>query len=317
MKPHRTLRLTALLPLTACEAELVLRQELVVDEFVQADLPGADVLVVVDDSKSMSEEQDLLRRGFTAFLQVLLDTDADYHLGVTTTSATGELRGGTLTPYTPDLANVALAALTVGTDGDRDERGFRAVRAALDPARSPDFRRDSARLQLVFFSDEDDHTQGEVSEHLTALRELAGEQPVTVHAVVGDLPSGCASPAGAADPGPRYLEAVNDTRGQRESICAESYDELLARVGFEVAGRTDTFLLSTLPEVDSLEVAVDDVVLHARPDDGWTYEPARNAIVFHGTAVPRAGMEIAIRYNRLPITSAAPTESDSDAHSDR
>ena len=41
---------------------------------VQADLPGADVLVVVDDSKSMSEEQDLLRRGFAQTMAEFRDS---------------------------------------------------------------------------------------------------------------------------------------------------------------------------------------------------------------------------------------------------
>jgi hypothetical protein len=302
---HRALLLLTL-PLVACEADVVLRQEVVVDEYVQADVPGADVVVVVDDSKSMVEEQALLKRGFGAFLEVLLDTDADYRLGVTSTSADGVLRGGVLSPYTGDLYNTALAALNVGTDGDREERGLDAARAALDPTTHPDFRRAEARLQLVFFSDEDDHSADPVADHLTALRAIAGAQPMTVHAVVGDLPSGCASPDGAADPGLRYLDAVAATTGLRESICAESYDELLQRVGFEVSGRADTFALSTLPQPDTLEVLVDGVRMHGRDIDGWTYEPARNAVIFHGTAVPRAGMEITIRYNRLPTGASAP-----------
>jgi hypothetical protein len=291
-------RLLPLALIAACEPDVQIQDQVEVHEFVQEQLPGADVLVIVDDSRSMEEEQVQLAAGFSAFMDVLFDTSADYRLAVTSTSAHGELHGGVFHPYADDLYARALDALAVGTDGSRDEQGLEAALQALDPARNPDFHRGDSRLQIVVFSDEDDHSLGTVDAYLDALHELAGDGTVTVHGVVGDLPAGCASPNGAADAAPRYTEAIQATSGLRESICAASYVELLRRVGFEVSGLADTFALGVLPAPETLVVTLDGVTLHERDVDGWRYEPAINAIVLDGHAVPRPGMTLTVTYTR-------------------
>jgi hypothetical protein len=109
---------------------------------------------------------------------------------------------------------------------------------------------------------------------------------------------GCASGASAADAGTRYLDAADATGGFVESICADDYTGLLTRVGLDVTGLADTFPLSRLPAAESLEVWVDDVRIPERETDGWTYSLGDNAVVFHGRAVPRAGMGIVVQYQK-------------------
>ena len=46
-----------------------------------------------------------------------------------------------------------------------------------------------------------------------------------------------------------------------------------------------------------------------RKVDGWTYSPGDNAVVFHGRAVPRAGMTVYVEYRVL--TGATQAEDDS------
>lgn len=260
----------------------------------------ADVLFVVDDSASMVEEQTRLAGNFASFIDAIGGTEADWHLGVVTTDVSGPdaglLRGGVLDPETPDLGASAVEALTVGAAGSRDEQGFEAVRLAFD-GRNPGFLREGARLNVVFFSDEDDVSFGSPS----AFVELLASRAVgfAVHGVVGDLPGGCASGTSAAEAAPRYVEAIDLTSGWRDSICADDYSELLTRVGFEAAGLQDTFPLAAVPQLDSIEVLVDEVRIPARDVDGWTYAPGDNAIVFHGRAIPRPGMEIAVLYQPL------------------
>lgn len=86
------------------------------------------------------------------------------------------------------------------------------------------------------------------------------------------------------------------------SICADDYVDLLTRVGFEAAGLQDTFALTRVPKSDSLEVLVDAIAIPERAVDGWTYSPGDNAVVFHGRAIPRAGMTIVINY--IPLLGA-------------
>ncbi len=58
----------------------------------------------------------------------------------------------------------------------------------------------------------------------------------------------------------------------------------------------DTFVLSHEPDLESLEVLVDDVLIPTREADGWTYDIGQNAVVFDRYSIPRPGMEIVINY---------------------
>jgi Mg-chelatase subunit ChlD len=65
------------------------------EEFVQAPLPGLDVLFVVDSTGSMAEEQAAFADAATAFVDALGALDLSYQLGVTTSDLAdaGALQG--------------------------------------------------------------------------------------------------------------------------------------------------------------------------------------------------------------------------------
>jgi len=264
---------------------------------------SADVLFVIDDSASMSEEQVKLASNFQSFVDVLEGTYADYQIGVVTTDVSaddaGALRGGIMTPDTPDLADALLAALDVGDDGDVDERGFDAARLALFSGLNPGFVRGDARLNVVFFSDDDDHSDDEIVNYVHEYDTLAGGGGGAAHAIAGALPAGCVGGDSAAGPSWRYVEAAQMSGGYLDSICADDYTEILTRIGLDLSGLADTFPLNDLPDPSSLVVEVDAVIIPEREIDGWTYSSAQNAIVFHGYAVPRPGMEIVVTYELL------------------
>ncbi len=271
--------------------------------FVQESLnTRADVLFVVDDSQSMAEEQALLRDNFGAFVEVVEGTRADFQAGVITTDVeadgAGLLRGEPITTDTEEMGAAFLEQLDVGYYGSRDERGFEAVSMALD-GRNPAFIRQDARLNLVFVSDEDDHSSGAIDAYLDAWRDLSGSGELVVHAIVGNMPAGCASGVTAADPGERYLSAAILTDGHRDSICADDYSAILQRIGLDLSNLNDTFFLEALPQPSSLEVFVEDVRIPEREQHGWQYDGARNAIVFDGWAVPRPAMPITVFYEIL------------------
>jgi hypothetical protein len=294
--------LVAVTVLGAC-SDYDYSQIYVTDLFDQeSEPPPSDVLFVIDDSSSMSEEQAVLQANAVVFADALVASGAPFHVGVITTDvstdAAGVLRGAMLTPDTPDLAGTAAAAFAVGIGGSRDERGLQAAALALD-GRNPDFHRDDAVVQIVVLSDEDDHSDGPVGDWLHSYHALAGGEGYALHAIVGDLPSGCASGTSAADPGARYLDAAAQTGGFVDSICADDYEAILGHVGLSVAGLLDTFVLSNFPDPDSIAVWVDSDVVAMDPANGWVYDPGGNAIVFTGTAVPTAGAAITVTYAPL------------------
>lgn len=272
-----------------------------------AEPAAADVLFVVDNSSSMSEEQALLQSNFASFVELIRESFANFQLGVTTTDViapdAGLLRGGVLTPDTPDLVGAATHAFAVGTHGSRDERGLEAAAMALD-GRNPGFHRDGTRLNIVVFSDEDDHSDGTVEDWLYQYEDVAGHGNFAVHAIVGDLPEGCASGSSAADPGPRYLAASVHTDGWRDSICADDYTGILTHVGLDVVGLIDTFVLANYPAPDTIQVLVDGASVTHAAIDGWNYDPGPNAIVFNGAAVPEPGSHIVVSYKQLGATDS-------------
>lgn len=272
----------------------------VVDLFQQGGVDQvSDILYVVDDSASMGEELPRLAENFGAFTEVLEDTRIDFRLGVVTTDSTaGAALQVVLDDETPDLGDAFLAAIDVGDEGSRTEEGLAQALSAANPSVNPGFLRNGAELHVVVVSDEDDQSRQDPSFYTHELQVLKGGDRITVHALVGDMPAGCASGTSAASAGPRYLEAVELTGGLSASICAADYTDMLRRVGLDIADWNDTFQLSQLPEPDTIVVRVDDVLIPSREDDGWVYLPGDNAVRFTGRAIPRPGMEIQVSYDR-------------------
>ncbi|HBU47025.1 MAG TPA: hypothetical protein DEB46_01820 [Myxococcales bacterium] len=170
------------------------------DVFSQRDAGQVDVLWVVDNSRSMAEEQDRLAGRFLDFFRQLTESKVDFHIGVITTDADGE--AGALREYTGNAVNGCAAncryispvicedvgretttcttrieavfrnLITVGTDGANYERGLLAASKALGrhvdadgnflpaPDANAGFLRDNADLYLIFVSDEDDNSHG-------------------------------------------------------------------------------------------------------------------------------------------------------------
>ena len=172
---------TGLLLCTAC-TDYVLRANEVVDRFRQEGRNTVDVLVVVDNSCSMGEEQGKLGSNFGAFIETFVASDVDYQVGNITTdmmSSThrGILHEGTLwdcldpaepdsctqrldidgmpiptgsriiTRDSADAADVFLGNTKVGVTGSGFEMGLEAARFGLCRALDPFDPDDAATIQ--------------------------------------------------------------------------------------------------------------------------------------------------------------------------
>src|SRR5207248_8398695 len=165
----------------------------ILDQWDQS-TPKVDMLIVIDNSGSMAEEQRALAQNLDHLWNRIALANADYHIAVTTTGmrpfssgfdhCPGGAEGGEagrffpvnnerprlLTPQTPNVRNVLFANTNVGIC-NYDERFLDPVLAALtDPlissTKAPGtpwpndgnagFLRDAARLALLAVSDADD-----------------------------------------------------------------------------------------------------------------------------------------------------------------
>ena len=306
-----------------------------VDVFQQTAVPTVDILWVVDNSSSMEEEQQALAENFSYFFDYLTSTGADFHIGVISTDVysadqQGKLLGTIpiISRATPNTAEVFTENITVGTDGKGDEQGFYAASLALsEPLVSTSnigFLRDDAYLFIIFVSDEDDKSFGEVPYYLRRFEQIKGignDGMVKIASVVETEPGSCPD----ADPGTRYAELATETGGMAVSICEQDFAANLDALGFSAAGLKRSFALngpakpasvavwlktacnSTPPPEDICETIYDDCkaendlygntcVLRQSLPDGWAYEPDTASIRFYGRAVPPFGAVIEVGY---------------------
>lgn len=147
-----------------------------------------DILFVIDNSGSMSEEQANLGENFPAFIQVIEESGLDYRVAVTTTGVdytytissppfpdipmtqdggdNGAMQQSCgmarrwIEKTDPDPAGTFACVANVGASGPSDEMPLAAMRMAFEDrmqdGTNGGFHRDDALLGIVFLTDEND-----------------------------------------------------------------------------------------------------------------------------------------------------------------
>lgn len=302
------------------------------DIFEQTSGRTVDVLFVVDNSGSMSEEQQSLQRNFGDFIRGAEQFQNDYQLGIITTDMMaerdkGRLRGNPrIMTRGPQVEAQFRDAVNVGTNGAGDELGLEAARRALsDPLAfdtgvacnadadcvMPDtcvggtcgghnrgFLREDAALEVIFVSDEDDHSQGTLNFYVDFLKNIKGfrnEARFHASAIVGaqgGRSAACQGAGGDAAPGHRYVEVAQRTNGRVLSICDDNFGPNLRDLGNQAFGLQAEFFLSRPAVRQTVEVRVDGV----RQNAGWFYDEESNSVVFEEGSVPQPMQTIQVDY---------------------
>jgi hypothetical protein len=297
--------------------------------------PKVDLLMVIDNSGSMTEEQSALAKNLDHIWNRIALANADFHIAVTTTgmypytagwtqcpggAAGGEAgrffpvdgsRPRILTPQTPDVKNVLFANTAVGLC-HWDERFLDPVVAALTPPlvnadKAPGtpwpadgnagFLRDDARLALLVVSDSDDDN------------DVANPPPVA-DAVKQIL----AAKHGAADliSFAGLVPLTNCPTVEITNAPAPRYLEIQRQFGGHLedicnldnfGGMLDNVLGDLLLPLTSFPLSTrpyDPTKIVVRVDGAvatnWTYDATTNRIVFPPGAVPAPGTQITADY---------------------
>jgi len=281
------------------------REIAVRESFVQAPLPKADLLLVIDDTGSMEQEQRSLGDHFAALLDELDAQEVSWQLGVISTDMNGEeagwLRGSPwiLTPDVPDRDAVFAETVQVGLGGSGPEAGLAAAALALDLAEpggpNAGFRRADALLHVVFVSDADDQSEDWLGDKPDAafLTRLVDETsrtalPARASAVVGPVPSGCASNTGTAQPATRYDAVAAGSGGIVVSICATDFAPVLATLSEATIVWQTEFPLRSVPIGDSADVTVDGEPV----TEGFVVDPDVPAVRFDEPPPPEARIDV-------------------------
>ncbi len=305
------------------------------DEFIQKSGQDVDVLFVVDNSGSMSEEQNNLSKNFGNFVNQATTWNNDYQIGVISTDIDKD--GGMLlgTPRFVTKATVGQFGNNVklGTNGSGTEQGLAAAQMALSLPLTADsttactsaaqcnqgeacvdgfcggpnraFMRKDAALEVVFVSDEDDYSPADINFYINFFKNIKGfynSNLMHAHAIVGPS-GGCSSSNGDAIAGHRYIEVAKATGGNIISICESDFSTGLKSIGEIAFGLKVQFFLTRTAQPATLEVKVADVPCPAVSggQTNWHYDQPSNSVVFNetGACMPQPGDKVWIHYETL------------------
>lgn len=316
--------------LSACpvEQEFYFRSD--EDTFYQEPTNQIDILWVVDDSKSMAEEQEALADGFSDFIASIEESNTDFNLGVISTSFDsddadrGSLIGdpAVITADTPSYEAEFQQRVLLGTEGSDKEKGLAAgafaLSSVMQAGANEGFLRDDAFLLVVFVTDEDDCSDDgllddfgpgacyDQSDRLVPVTDLVqdywevkGPSQLFTGGIIGPT-AGEADAQGCGDsvaPGHRYREFLGYTGGTEGSICASDFGDILFDMGLNATGVRTAFQLSNAPKPDTILVWVDFEEVAESETNGWTFDEETLYVTFHGDAIPPRGSQIDVAYD--------------------
>lgn len=263
-----------------------------------------DLLIVVDNSRSMTEEQQNLSTKLGPLLSQIQDVDWQISVVTTGKESNEDCFRDLIQKTNPNYEQAFANAVSAGNDGYTYEFGFRNALLGLQgqcPGQTP-WIRDGSTVSVLFVSDEDNCSEGTCPDgvdwganlvsHIQSIRRL-GEtarfygliwEPGTVcreaHREGYTYSNVIQNPLGLADPGA--------TAGKIGSICSEDYTPTLEAISADIAHLIKSKIpLDQVPDPDTLTVLVD-----GNPWEQYTVEGQE--VVF--SEIPPALSEITLDY---------------------
>jgi hypothetical protein len=272
-----------------------------------------DILWVIDDTGSMKNQRATLGANFEKFTEALLALGSDFQMGVISTNSTDDavLRGTTkiIHNQTPDLKAKFIENTTFPDSRARWAQGLRMMQLALSPPRSTGpnagFLRPGAALAVIAVADDDDGSYGDTGHYVRFLKGAKGkgnENLVSFSVIGGTTPDGCFPPGeeiywgGRAEPAFRYSAVATKTGGVVGSICDQSFENTLLEIAKAINTLRRVFPLSLVPDVSTLSVRVNEVIIPRDVVNGWQYRADTRSIAFLGNYVPPPRAKIRIEY---------------------
>ena len=249
----------------------------------------ADILFVVDNSCSMTEEQADLSDNAEDFVKTLTAAGTDFQISVITTD-NSEPVTATITNASYGAGRSLAEAVEVGTTGSAVEMGQEMARKALGApgTLSGGFLREDATLSVVVISDEDDYSPLTDLEYYDFFLSLKEEDLFFFHSVVGiTLFPGCSIEVGA-----RYLSQSFYTRGVSLDICGAWGSSLTTLANpVYLVGTSYPLSKEAMPSTIKVLLGGREVT------DNWLYDGATNSVIFSDVSGITGEEELQISYD--------------------
>ncbi|WP_419660685.1 uncharacterized protein Dvar_10840 [Desulfosarcina variabilis str. Montpellier] len=257
----------------------------------------ADFLFVIDNSGSMSDEQEAISQASTDFETAMAGSGLDYSMAVITTDS-DELRDSNADGGFTSSIEEFQTDVVVGSRGNGySESGIWFGEQALLPEGSvaeDGFPRQGASLSVVIMSDEVDQYASHSSEgDFDVNYNLFYENGYRVYTIVDTDPT-------SWNYGQTYIDLAKATGGSYASIDdLSAFEEIMTQIANNAGGASSIYQLDYYPLTGSIVVTVNGTPVQNHAHNGWTYNIGSNAIVFHGEAIPADGQTVTIAYNYL------------------
>jgi hypothetical protein len=266
--------------------------KLVITPGENINLGKLDLLIVVDDSGSMSSHQTILSRSVPA-LAAKLANFSSLNVAVITSdmdssSKKGKFFGspGVLTNTTPNFKDLlARRIISVGTNGSGTEMFFAPVIAAtsapLINGPNAGFLREDAHLGVVVVTDTDDQSPNTTPEQfIIHLASMKGNNYSLINFIADPTDRNCDS----QNPGkmPERLQlAKYMSNGSQYNICTGKFAEGISDVANKVERELNhKIALPMKPDVTTMTVTYGALTFPANDAvNGWTYDEPNNTLL--------------------------------------
>jgi len=257
------------------------------DEFVYTtELNGslkADILFIMDDSGSMSNEQNKVANSISStFNTVMTNFGIDWKATVIGTERGRNYLNKHINNPSINNINKLASQLHMGTWGG-DEVGFLKAYGYL--THGDITIRNNSKLSVVYISDEIAHS---------TLSDIDGIPDINhSYFVQNNIKVSVIIPTYLQNNSNLAYQLANVTNGIVADINVANYDILMSEIAKSVGGTASKIKLSETPcDVNSIEVLINGVVVNS----GWTYIANSNSIIFDSTSTIQNQDTVTVNY---------------------
>lgn len=243
--------------------------QVIVDSIIQPDELGAlDVMVVLDKSCSMSDDEARIGQGIATLASDIATLTDDYKIGfITTDSTCPTVMAG---PFDINNSSLDIAmAPSVLSQYCGNEEGFASfyTHAISDSS----FMRDDADLLLFFISDEEEQSAITSQMFYDWVEQFKQSRVVEPVVITTTEDSECES---SSTYGYKYVELASLYGKSEIDLCSSGWEVWLSQTSFLMTLR-DNITLSQVPIDDSIKVYLNQVETAL-----WTYDDIGNTVYF-------------------------------------
>ncbi|TWW09484.1 hypothetical protein E3A20_13880, partial [Planctomyces bekefii] len=268
-----------------------------------------DIVLVIDNSGSMSQEQKNMASKLSPLLNFI--QDSDWQIGVVTTDPSQGCQRGLIKKGDANAATAFSKAVTAGTSGTGNERGvLQAVSSLAGTCLPSPWIRSNSTVAVLIVSDEDNCSANGVDcpgkdygkadylfNYLASIREPG--KNARVYGIYWSPTEARTSCSTGGNQAVQYSSLVERTSGTWGSICASDYTPTLTAISKDIRTVLNSkFTLSYAPVAGSVSVFVDEA-----PYAGSVTVTGK---VVELTPAPSAGAKVRVdyRHDSTPILSS-------------